>query len=195
MGLSHGDMAAVCCVSRRWRQEAGPGAAAIRALAGPTRNNTTHEAGAEARRDARVRQAALESLREHAAPYAGAVVATQLEHANEGVSWAAVEALGRLGEHAARNARAIVARLLEHADAVEALESLGEHATRNAWAIAAQLEDGDAGAVMEALGRLAEHLEDADEMREERALWRLVEVAALRCRGNRGTGRKMPIKR
>ncbi|KAK3259300.1 hypothetical protein CYMTET_31697, partial [Cymbomonas tetramitiformis] len=63
-GLSHSDMAAVCCVSRRWRREAGPGAAAIRALAGPNRHNIIRAA-----------VEALGRLGEHAAPHAGAIVA------------------------------------------------------------------------------------------------------------------------
>ncbi|KAK3250241.1 hypothetical protein CYMTET_40376 [Cymbomonas tetramitiformis] len=63
-GLSHRDIAAVCCVSRRWRREAGPGAAAIRALAGPTCPGVT-QAAVEA----------LGRLREHAAPQAGAIAA------------------------------------------------------------------------------------------------------------------------
>ncbi|KAK3249270.1 hypothetical protein CYMTET_41293 [Cymbomonas tetramitiformis] len=103
-------------------------------------------------------------LGEHAAPHAGAIVAL-LEHANGGVTRAAVKALGRLGEHAAPHAGAIVAQL-EHARAevrwaaVQALVRLGEHAVPHAGAIAALLEhaNGDVRkAAVEALGRLGEH--------------------------------------
>ncbi|KAK3243883.1 hypothetical protein CYMTET_46487 [Cymbomonas tetramitiformis] len=148
MGLGRGAIAAVCCVSRRWRQEAGPGAAAIRALANPNCG--------------RVIQAALEALgglEERAAPYAGAIAA-RLEHVDARVKRAAVDALGRLGEHATPHVGAIVA-LLE--DANEDVD--GQHGAGGGWgacsttcrAIAARLEDPETGVREEAvvaLGRL-----------------------------------------
>ncbi|KAK3255898.1 hypothetical protein CYMTET_34943, partial [Cymbomonas tetramitiformis] len=92
-GLDHRAMAAVCCVSRRWRRVAGPQAAAMRALVVGSRADICLAIP----------------------PHAGAIVA-QIEHAYPNVREAAVVVLESLGEHAAPHAGAIAARL-EHADA------------------------------------------------------------------------------
>ncbi|KAK3243906.1 hypothetical protein CYMTET_46463 [Cymbomonas tetramitiformis] len=148
-GLDHRAMAAVCCVSRRWRRVAGPQAAAMRALA------------VGSRADICLAIRVLANAHKPAVPHVG-TIATHVEHADRFVRIVAVDMLGMLGEHAAPHVGAIVARL-EDADAVvrssamEALGRLGEHAAPHARAIVAQMEHAVAivrWAAVEALGGL-----------------------------------------